>query len=314
MAEDEVVEEIGLSARTDCLMPAFLIQMVGYVSSTLPDDPMAMVLETMHTADGYRAFHDFCAEHSQCLRRLLSEQRIQSHHIERCGPLFPALCLVARMLEAQEVSFVDIGAAGGLHLFWDHYRYRFEPLGTFGALDSDIEVAWQWHGRQPRDPESFLRAPRVGARTGIDLAPIDISTQEGRRWLAAFGGSESRVLDAVLALGRRHAHRMLEGDCLELLPSLLGTTPPHMTSVVMHSFTTIQFSEAMNDALEAIFVEASRRRPLGRAWLEGSLDSAEPVEVRIATYTGGDVVQQTVARGALPIDIRDWFEWLGPVE
>ena len=87
-----------------------------------------------------------------------------------------------------------------------------------------------------------------------------------------------------------------------------------MTSVVMHSFTTIQFSEAMNDALEAIFVEASRRRPLGRAWLEGSLDSAEPVEVRIATYTGGDVVQQTVARGALPIDIRDWFEWLGPVE
>ena len=314
MAEDQVVEEIGTAAHTDCLMPAFLVQVAGYLSSQVPGDPVAAVFDHMHTDDGYRVFHDFCVEHRLALRDLLSTRRIQTHHVERCGPVFPALCLVARMLDAQEVAFFDVGAAGGLHLFWDRYAYTFDGLGTFGDVDSDVRIRWQWRGRVPSRPRDFLRPPRVGARTGIDLDPIDIGDPEGRRWLAAFGATDAALLDSVGELARTHPHRMLRGDSLKLLPSELASVPPHMTPLVMHSFTTIQFSDAMKCALEAILIEAGQQRPVGRVWLEGELDSAEPAQVRVATYTPKGVTQQTVARGETPINIEDWFEWVGPIE
>lgn len=314
MADDPVMQSLGIAAYDDCHMPAFLFQVSSYISSMIDGDPFSQISEAMHTEHGYHALRAFFIEYDTTIRHLLSTRRIQTHHLERCGPMFPAFCLAARQLKAKQVGIVDIGTAGGLHLFWDQYAYDYASLGTFGNSTSAVRCQWQWRGTVPKNPQEFLTAPKVASRVGIDLAPIDLRSEEGRRWSAAFEGTSGQALEDALNIADRNAHTIVAGDCIEQLPTVLARMPGEVTPLVMHCFTALQFSPTTRQALETILLEAGRARPLARVSLDSDLDSQAPATVEISRYTSVGKQTQTVARGEHPLSICDWFEWIGPTE
>ena len=78
------------------------------------------------------AFRDFCRVHREYLAALLAARRVQTNEVRRCALLVPAIGAAWRRLEERPLALVEVGAAAGLNLGWDRYRYVYVPQGSWG--------------------------------------------------------------------------------------------------------------------------------------------------------------------------------------
>jgi hypothetical protein len=166
---------------------------------------------------------------------VIKTRRTQTNEVARCATLLPALASLPSPL-----ALVEVGASAGLCLMFDRWRYRYREQGgdrVLGPVDSPVILGCTVIGPVPL-PTAL---PRVVWRCGLDLAPVDASDPDARRWLTCLVWPEhtdrAERLDAVLRLAAEHPAPVAAGDLVDDLPRLLAGVPSGATVVVMHSAT-----------------------------------------------------------------------------
>jgi hypothetical protein len=234
--------------------------------------------------------------------------------VQRCVALLPAFLTVARET-ARPVELLELGPSAGLNLLLDRYRYVYAG-GTRGPSDAQLELVANERGR-PVPARLLATELEVRRRRGIDLAPVDATSEEGYLLLRSFvwPGLEDRVrrLDAAVATLRAEPERpqLIRGDYVERLSAVLARRPGDAVTIVFQTASTGYLPAAAAARLRSSLDAAgSDGRPL--AWVstrrdderEGAVADAYELELRV--WPGQ-------ARLAAHLDFHgNWLEWLLP--
>lgn len=123
------------------------------------------------------SFRSWAHEQWAQLSRTMLERRTQTNEAGRCAVLLPVLAALP-----QRLALVEVGAAAGLCLHPDRYRYRYDDRSPIGPSGSAVVLPCATSG--PMTPPQGV--PRVSWRAGIDLPPRPDGP--GRRPLAGVPG------------------------------------------------------------------------------------------------------------------------------
>jgi hypothetical protein len=305
--------------------PMHLFSSVHYLLLQDPTDPLSRFFATLTPnpqapENAFPEFVRFCREHREEILKLLDTRTVQTTYAERCKTLMPLLSRVAD--EAGEpLNLVEIGCSAGVLLTFDKYAYEVERGGRLGAADAPLTLSLAVVGGRP------LRIPRIGARIGLDLRVLDVSSEDERRWLLALSFPEHREQQAALATAlnvvARTPMRMIEGDALDTLGAVLAETPDPLC--VFHSACLMYWPSQAKAALETLLVDASRNRRIYRVAIEptdrftseqkGRTDGTEQQgpprrisgEAVITQYHGGVVDRIATARTAPHYGSVEWI-------
>ena len=109
-------------------------------------------------------FRDALEEHLDEIRGL-SALPVQTNEVGRCAALIGGFLRVAAATRLP-LRLLEVGAAGGLNLCWDHYRYE-AARGVWGPEDSPVHLGWD-------EAPSHLDAPtEIVERAGCDPQPMN---------------------------------------------------------------------------------------------------------------------------------------------
>ncbi|MGH3133414.1 MAG: DUF2332 domain-containing protein [Gaiellaceae bacterium] len=269
---------------------------------------LAGEIEDFETApDPWSSFRAVLGERGGWVARFVRERPVQTNEVQRCWALVPIFLTVAR-LTGRPLDLVELGASAGLNLLWDRYRYRYEA-GTWGDPAAPLELA----GSERQAVPSFLLEAEVEVRgrRGIDLDPVDVTTEGGLRLLYTFvrdEGYRTRLRLAADVL-RADPPEVMRGDYLDLLPGLLRERSDAALTVVYQTLSTVYLSDEQRAKLRTIVDAAGEAGPL--AWIStptpeehGQRRGDYPLE--LAVWPGG--ARRMVAR----MNVRgEWLEWMG---
>jgi hypothetical protein len=258
--------------------------------------------------DGWQAFHAAIEQHGDRIAGFVREQGIQTNEVQRCFVLLPAFLTVSR-IAGRPLDLIELGAAAGLNLCWDRYRYRYQA-GAWGPTDAALALT----GTEGTPVPAELLAGQVVVRRrqGIDLQPVDIRSQAGLRLLESFLLDDRiRVerLRAAARIVRRDPPEIIEGDYVDLLPELLLSRGDDAQTVIYQKLSSIYLPDDRLARLLEVIDEAGADGPL--AWIStptppehGERRGDYPVELTI--WPGPQ--SRTVARMNVT---GDRLEWLG---
>ncbi|MGD9957008.1 MAG: DUF2332 family protein, partial [Candidatus Nanopelagicales bacterium] len=150
----------------------------------------------------------------------------------------------------------ELGASAGLNLVADHVRITWLG-GARGPQGSPHVLEDAWDG-DPLPPEVDID---VRERVAVDLAPVDVTTTEGRLHLTSFVWPDQSErferLRAAYQLAARVPVRLVAADVVD---HVRGLEPvPGSALVVAHSTTWIYLDEASRAAADAAFVRLGER-------------------------------------------------------
>ncbi len=187
----------------------------------------------------------------------------QTNEVRRSAAILPALATLTTLTD-MPIALYELGASGGLNLRADRFAIA-TPAGVIGDPESGARHAPEWTGAPPP-----TRLPRITARGGVDLSPIDPTQETGRlRLLSYLWPDQPERLErteAAIALARAHPARMIAGDAAEGLARLFDEHPEGARAVVFHTIAWQYFPEATQSRAEEIM--ASAPFPVSRIALE----------------------------------------------
>ena len=258
------------------------------------------------TADPWPAFRALLLEHAERVARFIREQPVQTNEVQRCFALLPIFLTVARQTR-RPLDLIELGASAGLNLLWDRYRYAYAS-GAWGPVDAGLVLSGE--ERAPVPGSLLSETGEIRGRIGIDLNPIDVTSDEDVILLRSFTGwPRQERLMAAIAAARRQPPTLLRGDYLELLPGLLEARDGEALTVVYQTISTIYLTDAQRLRLRRIIDAAGEEGPL--AWIStptpeehGQRRGDYPIELTL--WPGGE--RRIVARMDNP---GEWLEWVG---
>ena len=239
-------------------------------------------------------------EHAAFLARFVEEQQVQTNEVARAWALLPGLLSVG----AERIDVLELGASAGLLLGFDRYGYRYRT-GSWG--DGALVLSGDDRGGPPADV--VARRMQVERRRGVDLDPVDVTTDHGARLLQAFVWPDQtdrlERLRAAIAVVRGDPPELVRGDYVELLPVLLAQRG-EAHAVVFTSVTTAYLPEERYQELLVALARAGNERPL--AWLALEGPRGEPdyggLALDLTTWPGGET------RRLAKADFHaGWLEW-----
>jgi hypothetical protein len=243
-------------------------------------------------------------EHAAFLTRWAAEQDVQTNEVQRSWGLLPGFLTLA---DGRPFDLLELGPSGGLNLVWDHYRYRYS-VGAWG--DGPLELTGD--DRIPPPAELFERHVEVARRRGIDLNPVDVTTEHGARLLHAFiwPGRVERAqrLKTAIAILRREPPTLVRGDYVELLPAVLAERDQEALTIVFQIASTGYIGRERRAELRELLEQAGREGPLGwvstRAVEELEEDRTDSYELEVGLWPGGE------RRLLLRCDFHgNWIRW-----
>jgi hypothetical protein len=259
----------------------------------------------------WEAFRAVLAERRDWLSRWVREQPVQTNEVQRCWALLPGFLAAVRALAWEgALDLVELGPSAGLNLLWDRYGYRYGDL----AWGPESPLVLQGEARGGPSPKLLDATVHVRCRLGIDLSPLDVGSEDGRRILLAFvWADQARRLDLLRAalevVHELGAPELRRGDYVELLPSILAERDRNALTIVFHSASTSYLDAKAYTRVRTSIEEAAREgRPL--AWVsletpreEGATRAAHALDVQ--AWPGGR--PERLARVGYH---GQWLEWI----
>jgi len=259
--------------------------------------------------DPFPSFKDFVETHRGALAPLIASRVTNTNEVGRSALLAPAFRALAK--EAGEpLHLIELGPSAGLNLVWDRYGVRYRRGDEVFSMDvPNAALTLECALRGDKLPP-LGTAPKIASRVGLERHPVDLSDPDVRDWLKALVWpdqvSRFAQLDKALGAIAHTKPNIRTGDALALLPDALAETPEDQPVCVYHTMVIYQFSDEMREALDAILIVASLRRPVWRISLESALSGDTPL--LLYSYRDGNKEKRTLAlchpHGA-------WLEWLG---
>jgi hypothetical protein len=237
--------------------------------------------------------------HAEFLQRFTAEQAVQTNEVQRAWALLPAFLSVA---DARPFDLLELGPSAGLNLVWDRYAYRYS-VGAWGTGS----LVLTGDDRMPPPRELFERRASVLRRRGIDLNPVDATTDHGARLLQAFVWADQTErlerLRAAIAVLRQDPPELMRGDYVETLPALLADRREGAHLVVFQTASTMYLERGGVERIYEAFEAAGRDEPLtyvGTA--RGPDDSGYGLEVHRFPRGGSTRVAVMDFHG-------EWLDW-----
>ncbi len=201
--------------------------------------------------------------HRERLARFVADQEVQTNEVGRCFALLPCFLELARV-SGTRLDLIELGPSAGLNLVFDRYRYRY-CRGVWGRPDSPVALAADEHGEVPAGLLDVR--VEVGRRRGVDLNPLDLTTDEDVRLLSSFVWADqwSRLerLRRAVEVVREDPPEIVRGDYVSVLPELLAARDPDALTVVFQTASTQYLPRRRYDELRDALLDASRDAPLG---------------------------------------------------
>jgi hypothetical protein len=245
------------------------------------------------------------AERAEWIRQFVSEQGVQTNEVSRSWGLLPAFLLLASET-GRPLDVIELGPSAGLNLVWERHRYRYDGA-SWGPEDARLEL--EGEVRRAFPPELLDIRPKVRRRRGIDLDPIDVTTEQGARLLECFVWADQlerleRLRQSIETL-RDDPPELIAGDYVELLPDLLEHRDEHAITVVFQTASLGYVAEERRAELYGEIESAGRRGAL--AFLTSAFDpdveDCWPLELTV--WPGGET------RRLAFLDFHGaWLEWL----
>lgn len=221
--------------------------------------------------------------------------------------------------DGRDIALLEVGASAGLNLALDRYRHR---LGSQDMGPSAAAVVLQpeaWGQVMPG-----LSMPRIVARVGLDLDPIDLADHGQRTWLRAcvWADQVERLhrLDRAIDVALADPPVVRQGDARTDLAGLAAELPRDVRLVVMHSNTLAYLDQDGRRAVREQVEALAARRDVAWVSAEGPgvladvFAEPEPRRERgawgllgLATWNHGRMVPRTLARFG---PHGTWLEWL----
>jgi hypothetical protein len=244
---------------------------------------------------------DALEDHADFLARFTAEQDVQTNEVRRAWALLPGLLSAG----APRIDLLELGASAGLLLEFDRYGYRYRA-GSWG--DGALVLDGDDRGGPPA--ELLARRLSVGRRRGVDLNPVDVTSDHGARLLQAFVWPDQvdrmERLRAAIELVRDEPPELVRGDYVELLPRLLEERRDDALTVVFDSVSTVYLDEERYQELVVALAQAGRDGPLAWLSLEGPRDDREygATALELTVWPGGRT------RRLAKVDFHcAWLEW-----
>jgi hypothetical protein len=269
-ADSDLVE---LAAATRPGQPAgILLPIVAHYLLLKSPDPslsryFASLTEVPEPADeAFPAFRAFCLERREEMADLMARHTVNTTFVERSSCILAALTHVSRLTQ-EPLNLVEICCSAGLNLLFDQYHYDFGPAGQTGDPRSPVRLSCTVIGKTPPPINGI---PQVVSRIGVDLVKVSLEDPLERLWMQATlfpeWKAEREHLDAALSVRETYPLRILEGDALEVLPTLLPEIPGTLCLLYTHCMG--QWSQKAKDDLDHILREASRERDIHRVGID----------------------------------------------
>jgi hypothetical protein len=277
--------------------------------SALPDEKqqpnllLAALRYVCGAAENWPQFRAMLRDNAPAVAAVMRARRTQTNEPARCATLLPAL---ARL--SQPLALLEVGASAGLCLLPDRYGYDY-GRARIAAPSADAPVFACTANSATPMPAAL---PQIVWRTGIDLAPIDVTDNAQTEWLETLVWPEQKHrlqrLRAAIAVARRDPPPVVRGDLLTDLAGCAREAPTDATLVVFHSAVLAYVADAR--ARDAF---ARTVRELGAVWISNEAPGVWP--------TVRDRVSQRGPSGAflLAVDGRpvawtdahgEWIEWI----
>jgi hypothetical protein len=234
------------------------------------------------------------------LSAVMMARRTQTNEPARCATLLPAL---ARL--PQPLALIEVGASAGLTLLVDRYSYDYAGHRIAGRDPQAPTLRCMPRGPVPL-PE---RPPVIAWRAGLDLNPLDVTSDDDVRWLSCLvwpgEGDREQRLTAAIAAARRDPPVVHRGDLLTGLPALAAQAPADATLVVYHSAVLAYVTPGNRQRFAAAI------RGLPAVWLSNEAPGILPGITMPAVEGGPSVL---VRDGRTPLALADghgtWLHWL----
>jgi len=246
-------------------------------------------------------------EHAGSLAQAVAERPVQTNEVGRCWALLPCFLELARRSGYAELDLVELGPSAGLNLMWDRYRYVY-GAGEWGSADAALELGGE--ERRPVPAGLLRELPRIGRRVGIDLSPVDVTTEEGALLLKSFVWADQRerldLLERAIATLREEPPELVRGDIAGELPGVLADRRDGSLMVVWQTAVLGYLPEEDREHVYAALEEAGADGPLG--WISAGESERDPKDewgLRIRLWPGGELslVGYSDYHGA-------WLEWV----
>jgi hypothetical protein len=243
------------------------------------------------------AIDEALVAHADFLRRFTAEQKVQTNEVQRAWALLPGFLTLA---DGRPFDLLELGPSAGLNLVWDRYGYCYST-GSWGSGD----LVLTGDDRIPPPAELLAREVTVVRRRGVDLNPVDATTEHGARLLQAFVWPDQterleRLRRAIEVL-RADPPELIRGDYVESLPALLADRRPGAQPIVFQTASTMYLAAGGLDRLRATLEAASQVEPL--AFLSSG-HHEDGYALELERYPGG-----TIERLAVFDFHGAWLEW-----
>jgi hypothetical protein len=210
------------------------------------------------------------------LADVMASHRTQTNEPARCATLLPLLAMLP-----QPLALIEVGASAGLTLLPDRYSYDFAGHRVAGTDPLGPVIACEPRGGVPL-PD---RVPSVAWRAGLDLNPLDVTSDDDMHWLECltWPGETGRLarLHAAIATARRDPPAVYQGNLLTDVPSLARQAPADATLVIFHSAVLAYVSPSRRQEF------ASAVRELGAVWISNEGPGVIPADGGSAAGDGG---------------------------
>jgi hypothetical protein len=232
------------------------------------------------------AFHAVVRQHTAVLRELVGRP-VQTNEVGRCAPLLGGFLEVARRT-GLPLRLLEIGAAGGLILRWDRYRYEARDEG-WGDPHSPVRICGAFGDVHP----PFDVPVKIAERRGCDASPIDPGTEEGRLTLQSYVWPDQverfRQLAAAIEVAGRVPAQVDQATATDWVEAALADRTSGVATVVYHSIVWQYLSNVDRALIERVMAgageAATEDKPL--AWLRFE-PGGNLAEVRLQLWPGSE--------------------------
>ncbi|MPZ48439.1 MAG: DUF2332 family protein [Dehalococcoidia bacterium] len=265
--EDPELLEIAAHARSDRPTAYLFFDAVQYLVLGGTDHEVAryypsVTEDALPAAFAYPVFRDFCRKNADLLRYLVANHNNQTNEVGRMSAMLPVIGEAARRGGGKPIGIVEVGPSAGLNLIFDRYLFDYGRT-VWGDMDSSVRVVCRLE--DDRLPPLEKGIPNVAYRIGLDIEPIDLSSDDSARWMLSSTWADHRDLSLMqhqaIEVLRQDPPQIVQGDALQV-GEVLKDVPMDLTLVVYQSFMLMYLTPEDRERFLAVLAEESRRRPV----------------------------------------------------
>ena len=234
----------------------------------------------------------------------------QTNDPQRSAVLLGGFLKLAQLCPGLPLQTCEIGASAGLNLSWDAYAYDFGSWQHGEPQTAPLLLRCRWGGTQPP-----ATRPRVVARAGCDVSPLDARSSADRQRLLSYiwAGQPERLARVTLALDHTAACdiTVARSHAADFVAAQLQQRRPNAAFVLYHSivwqYIAADEQQRITAAMQQAGATATAQSPV--AWLRFEPGRAKDgADLTLTVWNGSTLAGRELRLGAGDYHGR-WMRW-----